>query len=271
MFANSKQTWGYSTGETTAALLLEQPVTLVDNSGGVKVDGSLTSSSTTTNAASDTATFGANSLLMVDLWDYTPVTSTTTGTTALKAEDTTNSTLTVDSTAKLYLENNAGGTQTYQITSGFNTTSGASGWYTDTDNIVVNRLFEVTKTENGAVTITNQDVRDVLPGVVLVNNINGLTADTNTTISKKSSNAGLRYIANAVKNANSDARATYLLNVAAQPAEVAGASATALENTQLLAQSVQDHFSTLNSLERGSDNDIWARYTHNYTNTCRPR
>lgn len=265
MFANSKQTWGYSTGETTAALLLEQPVTLVDNSGGVKVDGSLTSSSTTTNAASDTATFGANSLLMVDLWDYTPVTSTTTGTTALKAEDTTNSTLTVDSTAKLYLENNAGGTQTYQITSGFNTTSGASGWYTDTDNIVVNRLFEVTKTENGAVTITNQDVRDVLPGVVLVNNINGLTADTNTTISKKSSNAGLRYIANAVKNANSDARATYLLNVAAQPAEVAGASATALENTQLLAQSVQDHFSTLNSLERDKDNDIWARYTHNYT------
>lgn len=265
MFANSKQTWGYSTGETTAALLLEQPVTLVDNSGGVKVDGSLTSSSTTTNAASDTATFGANSLLMVDLWDYTPVTSTTTGTTALKAEDTTNSTLTVDSTAKLYLENNAGGTQTYQITSGFNTTSGASGWYTDTDNIVVNRLFEVTKTENGAVTITNQDVRDVLPGVVLVNNINGLTADTNTTISKKSSNAGLRYIANAVKNANSDARATYLLNVAAQPAEVAGASATALENTQLLAQSVQDHFSTLNSLERDNESDIWARYTHNYT------
>lgn len=165
-----------------------------------------------------------------------------------------------------------GGTQTYRITSGFATTpttdaDADAGWYTNSDNIVTNRLFTATANKNGTVTTSPLKVENVLPGVVLVNNINGLTADTNTTISKKSSNAGLRYIANAVKNANSDARATYLLNVAAQPAEVAGASATALENTQLLAQSVQDHFSTLNSLERGSDNesDIWARYTHNYT------
>ena len=164
-----------------------------------------------------------------------------------------------------------GGTQTYRITSGFATTptttdaDADAGWYTNSDNIVTNRLFTATANKNGTVTTSPLKVENVLPGVVLVNNINGLTADTATTISKKSSNAGLRYIANAVKNANSDARATYLLNVAAQPAEVAGASATALENTQLLAQSVQDHFSTLNSLERDKDNDIWARYTHNYT------
>ncbi len=93
-FNDSGITWGQSA--TTAALFIKQPQTLDASLGAVAVDGTVTDRNVAQAYGVNTATFGANSLLVVDANDVTGV-----GTNA--ALTATVGTLSVDASSKLHI------------------------------------------------------------------------------------------------------------------------------------------------------------------------
>ncbi len=120
-FNDSGLTWGNGTGEVNAALFIRAPQTLdsttAGSTGAIEVDGSKTVGGALT---AGTATFAANSLLVVD--------ATNVGTTA--AITASGGKLTVDGTAKLHIVDGAD-KQVLTVASGFtDTTSSVStaGW-----------------------------------------------------------------------------------------------------------------------------------------------
>ena len=250
-FAQSAQSWGED--GITAALYLAKPITLTAATGGIKVDGSLTTSNIVSNyAAANTATFGANSLLIVN-------TANLGGSAALKS---TKGTLTVDNTAKLYLTDTASAAvgTTYTIVSGFTTTTDAKGWYTTANNIIMNKLL-TKSVANGTVTITGKrSLAEALPNAVLRNTVDHMTLSTT------SSNAGIKYLSNVLTGAYTDDEATAMINTAAQAAETVGSAASAVANAMDFADTAQQHFSFIDDIEGTHNQDIWVKYTHNKTN-----
>lgn len=253
-FADSGLTWGDGTDEISAALYLAAPITLASGYG-LTVDGTQTETTGYTAPTANTATFAGNSLLMVDA-------SSLSGSAALTAADTTNSALTVDKTARLYLANAQVGT-TYTIASGFADTSNAAGWYTDNANIILNKLLTTTASTTGAATgITlafneKSDVyqqsaaKDVLKSVVNA-------AELKTT----SSYAGASYIAMATDGLLSTAQSVALINNGFNPLEATGATASNLKTANTFADLAQSHLSLLTMPGDKDEHGIWAKYTH---------
>ncbi|MCI6158686.1 MAG: autotransporter outer membrane beta-barrel domain-containing protein [Selenomonadaceae bacterium] len=254
-FAKTGETWGKNA--TTAALYLAQPIKLDSTSGGIVVDGSLTSSP---SVDAGSATFGANSLLMIDASKI----SNTGKTAAITADG---GKLTVDQTAKLYLANVTSAGTKYKITTGFSDVSDAKGWADVqsedfSKNILLDKLLKVdsasTDGANGIVlNITRQSAKNALPDVVLPNSLDGIT-DFDTA----SKNAGIRYMASATNGLLSNEEAANRVNYAAQPAEMAGATAMGLRDAQNLADTAQAHFSFLGDAENTHPDDVWVKYGH---------
>lgn len=243
-FSDSKLTWGENA--ITAALYLAKPITLL-NTASLYVDGSRTAVGTTNT---NTANFAANSLLMVNG-------AALTNNAAITAADS-NGVLTVDKTAKLYITNAKNGT-TYKITDGFIDTSNANGWYTTADNIILNKLFTA-QVSNGAVTaVQTKKSTDILPNIVLNNIIDTMPVNSSST------NAGIKYLSNALEGTYSDAASTQLINTAAQPAEVAGATASSISAAMDFADTAQQHLS-YNSDETAFSQNSWVKYSHTKDN-----
>lgn len=240
-FADTKLNWNENS--ITAALYLAKPVSLV-NTGALYVDGSRATIGTT---ATNVAAFAAKSLLMFDG-------AALNGNAAITATSG-NGTLLVDKTAKLYIANAQNGA-TYKVADGFTTTTAADGWYTTADNIVLNKLFTA-QVSNGLVTATEtKKSADILPNAVLNNIVDAMT------INAASTNGGIKYLSNALEGIYTDAASTQLINTAAQPAEVAGATASALSATMDFADTAQQHFSYGNDADRTHEANTWVKYMH---------
>ena len=230
--------WGEN--DTTAALYLSKPVT-VAATGGIRVDGSAVNVASSA-AAFDTAEFADNSLLMVNAENLN-------GGAAL-----TGNVLKVADSAKLYLDNISDG-GIYTVAN-FTDTTGAKGWYTDSKNIITNKLFG-TAVSGNQVTASRKKLADVLPGAVLPNIVDNMTFSQQD----REDNPAVRYIAMATGGLHTDAQSTELINVAAQPAEVVGATATALANSTDFADQAQSHLSFLNESDV-VDDQAWVKYGH---------
>lgn len=230
--------WGEN--DTTAALYLSKPVT-VAATGGIRVDGSAVNVASSA-AAFDTAEFADNSLLMVNAENLN-------GGAAL-----TGNFLKVADSAKLYLDNISDG-GVYTVAN-FTDTTGAKGWYTDSKNIITNKLFG-TAVSGNQVTASRKKLADVLPGAVLPNIVDNMTFSQQD----REDNPAVRYIAMATGGLHTDAQSTELVNVAAQPAEVVGATATALANSTDFADQAQSHLSFLNESDV-VDDQAWVKYGH---------
>lgn len=238
-FEASELKWGED--DIAAALYLAMPVTLGTN-GGIKVDGKAISARTD-SAEAGTAEFAANSLLMVDA-------SAISGSAAL-----TGNTLKVADGAKLYLDNVASN-GTYTIAN-FADTSAAKGWFANSGDIITGKLFNATLNADSTVTVLRKNLQDSLPGAVLPNIINSMTF----TEQEKANSPASRYIDTVTNGLRSDSEAVQLINVSAQPAEVVGATATAVEHSLDFAQQVQAHLSLLNP-SAVQENQAWVKYTH---------
>ena len=230
--------WGEN--DTTAALYLSKPVT-VAATGGIRVDGSAVNVASSA-AALDTAEFADNSLLMVNAENLN-------GGVAL-----TGNVLKVADSAKLYLDDISDG-GVYTVAN-FTDTTGAKGWYTDSKNIITNKLFG-TAVSGNQVTASRKKLADVLPGAVLPNIVDNMTFSQQD----REDNPAVRYIAMATGGLHTDAQSTELINVAAQPAEVVGATATALANSTDFADQAQSHLSFLNESDV-VDDQAWVKYGH---------
>lgn len=230
--------WGEN--DTTAALYLSKPVT-VAATGGIRVDGSAVNVASSA-AALDTAEFADNSLLMVNAENLN-------GGVAL-----TGNVLKVADSAKLYLDNISDG-GVYTVAN-FTDTTGAKGWYTDSKNIITNKLFGKTVAGN-TVTVKREKLADVLPGAVLPHIVDNMTFSQQD----RTDNPAVRYIAMATGGLHTDAQSTELINVAAQPAEVVGATATALANSTDFADQAQSHLSFMNDSDVVAD-QAWVKYGH---------
>ncbi|WP_037356085.1 autotransporter outer membrane beta-barrel domain-containing protein [Selenomonas sp. FC4001] len=228
-FAETQLNWGED--DITAALYLAKPVTL-DGSAGLTVDGSL-SSYGAPNA--NTATFAANSLLMVDA-------EALGGEAALTASSGAG-TLAVDDTAKLYLANAQAGNN-YTLTAGFTTTTDAKGWYTDTDNVIVNKLLKVSNTGSTAA-VDKDDNSVVLKNCAIPNAVSAVVDEqvltTNEGIEPYST--GANYVAMATSGLLKDEQSIELINTAAQAAETTGATANALGMVTTFSEAVQNQLS----------------------------
>lgn len=231
----------WSENGISAALYLAKPVTL-SSGGGIKVDGTATNIATD-SAVANTAEFADNSLLMVDA-------STISGSAAL-----TGTTLKVADSAKLYLDNVAD-KGTYTITN-FSNTSAAKGWHTNSDNIITGKLFSTTLNADSTVTANRKKLQEVLPGAILPNIVDKMTF----TSEEKANSPASDYIAQATNGFYSDSKATALINVAAQPAETVGATASAVEHSLDFAQQAQGHLSLFNGADVKS-NQAWVKYGH---------
>lgn len=239
VFGKTGLTWGKD--DTTAALYLATPVKLGAN-GGIKVDGTATNIATD-SAVAGTAEFADNSLLMVDA-------SSLSGKAAL-----TGDTLKVADKAKLYLDNLSDG-ETYTIAE-FADTLAAKGWYTDSSNILTGKLFGTTLNADSTVKASRKKLQEALPGAVLPNIVNSMTF-TEKEMEKAPASS---YIAQVTNGLLSDSQATQFINVAAQPAETVGATATAVAHSLDFAEQAQGHLSLLNA-SGAEENQAWVKYNH---------
>lgn len=237
-FTASGSKWGEN--DITSALYLSTPVT-VEAAGGIKVDGSAVNVASSA-ADLDTAEFADNSLLMVNAENLG-------GNAALSGK-----VLRVADSAKLYLDN-ISDRGVYTIAD-FTDTAAANGWYTDSKNIITNKLFG-TAVSGNQVTASRKKLADVLPGAVLPNIVDNMTFSQQD----REDNPAVRYIAMATGGLHTDAQSTELINVAAQPAEVVGATATALANSTDFADQAQSHLSFLNESDV-VDDQAWVKYGH---------
>lgn len=245
-FANSHQSWGEK--GITAALYLDQPVTLASN-GGVKVDGSLTESASSSDfAAANTAAFGANSLLLVN------AKSLDAGKAALTPATAAGSKLAVDKTAKLYLDQ-VSANKTYTVANGFADTSAANGWYKDAANILLNKRYKVQSAADGVISVANNPLAF---DAALPNLLTALDASGKVT-------AGTRYLNDATSGLLSDEAAQTLLNTAAQPAEAAGASFYAVQAVRDFADEAQQRYSYLSQADV-HPGEFYVKYGHRHTN-----
>lgn len=243
-FGGTGLKWGQN--DISAALYLAKPVT-VDATGGIKVDGTATDIATD-SAVAGTAEFADNSLLMVDA-------STLSGTAALTGAGA-GSALKVADSAKLYLDNvSTGGT--YTIATNFEDTGAAKGWYENHSNIITGKLFSATLNDDKTITASRKKLQEALPGAVLPNIVDKMTFSA----AEKAKSPASEFIAQATNGLYSDSMSTALINVAAQPAETVGATATAVEHSLDFAQQAQGHLSFFNGADIKSD-QAWIKYGH---------
>ena len=228
-FAETQLNWGED--ETTAALYLAKPVT-VDNSAGLTVDGSL---DTYTAPSANTAKFADNSLLMVDAGNISDSTA------ALTATD---GTLEVADSAKLYLANAQAG-NTYKIVDGFTTTTDAQGWYTNTDNIILNKLLKVDGTAGDSLDVAIDKNSYVMKNIAIPNIVEAV-ADKQALTTEEGTevySTGANYVAMATSGLLTDKQSITLLNNAAQAAESTGATANAFSMATTFSETAQNHLS----------------------------
>ena len=286
-FELSRQEW--SDSDITAALYLADSIEIGSATGAVIVDGSLTTPPSPLLPAKS-ATFSANSLLIVNalgLEDDSSATypSITPDTVSAAAITSTAGTLTVNADANLYLANAHAG-NTYTIANGFTqdadsdgiADSTVNGWQSGAGNLNDGNLFTNLLTKG---TLDTSKTGDLTSGTtkVIVTQVNAREAMPNaaipnildTMIGKKlnrteSAKVDINFLSNAIegeKTAYNIAKATRLINIAANGAEVVGATSNALGTMNSFANDVAGHLSLLTDAASAHGQDVWAKYIRN--------
>lgn len=247
-FADSGLRWGKES--ITAALAIGAPQTLAAGTGGLRIDGSLTSASASRDATVNHAEFGEHSLLMVNA-------SAAAGHGALNATD---GTLKVADSAALYIAD-ARANKTYTIANGFSDIQReGQGW--QGANLVVNKLLDATTQENnGAVTVTTSAKASqvVLPGVAIGNALNSMISSGSNSLA--SPHASIRLLSTAIEDPkvhNSEVIKT--VNSVAQLAIAGGVQSSTLATGMAAAGAIQDRLSaTGNGLQADKDASVWVQ------------
>lgn len=261
-FAESELTWG-KTG-VSAALYIDQAQKL-QVQGGILLDGTKTAASAEANKAS----FADGSLLIVNGSGIG-----TSGTAALTGGS--DSTLTVNQGAKLYLTSTNAGT--YTITKGFaNTTIDGWSWSADAAavDVSVNKLSEIEKIEKNTVdgdftvTVRQTDVQKKYDGIALPNILQAMDQS-------RTEYAGIKYLTDLANDNKLDKEGFIAaVNSFAQGAENSGATRTGALAALDLGTAVQEHLSLAKAaaeqsggfgkaaVDTADNGGIWAQYIHN--------
>lgn len=261
-FAESELTWG-KTG-VSAALYIDQAQKL-QVQGGILLDGTKTAASAEANKAS----FADGSLLIVNGSGIG-----TSGTAALTGGS--DSTLTVNQGAKLYLTSTNAGT--YTITKGFaNTTIDGWSWSADAAavDVSVNKLSEIEKIEKNTVdgdftvTVRQTDVQKKYDGIALPNILQAMDQS-------RTEYAGIKYLTDLANDNKLDKEGFIAaVNSFAQGAENSGATRTGALAAMDLGTAAQEHLSLAKAaaeqsggfgkaaVDTADNGSIWAQYIHN--------
>lgn len=261
-FAESELTWG-KTG-VSAALYIDQAQKL-QVQGGILLDGTKTAASAEANKAS----FADGSLLIVNGSGIG-----TSGTAALTGGS--DSTLTVNQGAKLYLTSTNAGT--YTITKGFaNTTIDGWSWSADAAavDVSVNKLSEIEKIEKNTVdgdftvTVRQTDVQKKYDGIALPNILQAMDQS-------RTEYAGIKYLTDLANDNKLDKEGFIAaVNSFAQGAENSGATRTGALAALDLGTAAQEHLSLAKAaaeqsggfgkaaVDTADNGSIWAQYIHN--------
>ena len=243
VFAKTGLTWGEK--DITAALYLADSVDLTD--GAVMVDGAMTTAPTINNDGTFTA--AADSVTMIDGAQFT-------ADAAIKGVTDTN--VTVDADAKLYIDNAKKG-ETYQVIAGAD-----AGW--DDDNIISDNSLLVFAGDTAS-----DDAFNVTASYDKVDNVYGegavVIADIiDETLANHEGDAAYDFFnaaASSKNNATKDAQVA-AFNSAANMGEMGGVNHAAYSVSNAMTDAVADHLSI--ATHGDQDKDIWAHYVHNKEN-----
>ncbi len=235
----------------TAALAISAPQYLSATGGGLRIDGSLTSSSADRDATANQAEFGSNSLLMVNAAE-------TTGNNA--ALNATGGTLKVADSAALYVAD-AKANNTYTIAQGFTDVQReANGW--QGSNLILNKLLDAsTQENNGSVTVTTtaKDAQKILPGVATANALNSMINSAANSLT--SPYAGIRFLSQAIESPEAQiSQVVNAINSAAQMAVAGGVQNSTLATGMAAVDAILDRNSAANHAMQKDDKDasVWV-------------
>ena len=244
VFATTGLIWGEN--DITAALYLADSIDLTD--GAVMVDGAMT----TAPVINDNGTFtaAADSVTMIDGAQFT-------ADAAIKGVTDTN--VTVDADAKLYIDNAKKG-ETYQVIAGAD-----AGW--DDDNIISDNSLLVFAGDTAS-----DDAFNVTASYDKVDNVYGagavVIADVVDTVLDKENegNAAFDFFNAAANSKNNTTKAAQVaaFNSAANMGEMGGVNHAAYSVSNAMTDAVADHLSI--ATHGDHDKDIWAHYVHNKEN-----
>ncbi len=245
VFAKTGLTWGEQ--DITAALYLADSVDLTN--GAIVADGTLTAAPTIDNNGTFTA--AANSVTMIDGAQFNDTTAAITG--------ATDNNVTVDTNAKLYIDNAKKG-ETYQVIAGSD-----AGW-ADGNIISDNSLLVFagdTAADNAFDVTASYDKVDNVYGagtVVIADVVDKTLAD------KNEGNAAFDFFNAAANSKTNAAKAAQVaaFNSAANMGEMGGVNHAAYSVSNAMTDAVADHLSI--ATHGDQDKDIWAHYVHNKEN-----
>ena len=265
MFTASGLNWGKD--DISAALSINAPQ-LLDPTGTIIVDGSMATAPTPSPSSVNSATFGSGSLFMVDA----------AGLNGGAALTSSNGTLNVDQNASLLVGNATSGD--YVITTGFTDNTNVRGW--DGDRLAsVDQLIGLTldKSEEGSVKVhaTALDVASTLPGIVMPGIITEIwLGGRNNT---DSANAGIAFLSKTMDNRYLAANDTVrTINGASQIAIAAGVQASAIQASDSVNRTLQEHLSLSSNVDKNGvpslhreGPDLWVSmlYRNNDTSGIR--
>lgn len=251
VFAKTGLTWGE--GDITAALYIADTVDLT--SGSVKVDGSLTEAPASDSDGTFTAEKG--SVTMIDGSKFNSTAAAITGVTGAD--------VTIDSSAKLFIDNAKKG-ETYNVISGTDISTGANKVWSngniDFDNTLLVVDTENTKVENNTFVVgaKYQKVDYAYgKGAVVIADIIDKTLDT-----KDEGDAAFDFFNAAASENGSEAGAVAAFNSAANMGEMGGVNHAAYSVSNAMTDALADHLSI--ATHGDQDKDIWAHYVHNKEN-----
>ncbi|HCU15827.1 hypothetical protein M988_2919 [Hafnia paralvei ATCC 29927] len=261
-FAKTGLRW--SEDAITAALAINAPQKLDANTGGIRVDGALGSTNKNTAVTNNSATFGDNSLLMVN------GDAIAQGSYALSSVA---GTLDVSDGAKLYISNAKANT-IYNVIDGFSNASSDvadNGW--NGANLLTNHLLTATRTWDeslGQVKVTTgvRAAADALPGVTMSNALDTMVGqalnDTN------SNTMGIQFLSRAIDTPNVSAQdVVKTINSASQIAVAGGVQNTTLATGMSAVNAILDHTSIINQDANAeiAGANLWANvlYGNNQT------
>lgn len=252
VFAKTGLTWGE--GDITAALYIAESVNVAG--GAIVVDGDMKVAPTINGSGIFTAEKG--SVTMIDGSKFNDTATAITGVTGTN--------VTIDSSAKLFIDNAKKG-ETYNVISGTDISTGANKVWSngniDFDNTLLVVDTDSTKVDAESNTFVvgakYQKVDDAYgEGAVVIADI------IDETLANHEGDAAYEFFNAAASENGSEAGAVAAFNSAANMGEMGGVNHAAYSVSNAMTDAVADHLSI--ATHGDQDKDIWAHYVHNKEN-----
>lgn len=260
VFENSGLVWGEN--NITAALAIKGNQALDGTHGSINVDGNLTGDNEGNYKSAGYLNFAANSLLIVDVGSLKAGEAAISGVTSLA----------VDGTSKLYLENATVGeniivSKTAGTTTGTTGVADASSSEWKNENIISSdRMLNVsgtTQDNDYIVNATLKNAQDVFQGIAVPNMINSIWgARANNT---NSSNEGVKFLSRAISStyiADTE-EAVGTINSAVQISAAGVVNRTAIDTVRRTSDTAINNLSLKN--ESNVKEGLWAEMSYGST------